>query len=346
MTVREAQGGSFLQSIHQFRAITIVLIVGAHVLPVIAWESTLVSRLIAGFTNESSTFFMFISGFLFQHLSGHFAYPRYLRTKFRNVLLPYILLSLPAIFMFVFVTQRTGLWPGFYDMPQWAQAAMFLLTGKHLAPMWFIPMMALFYLAAPALFLLDRRARCLYWLILPLLVFSASSGRGGQYGPISMFAYFLPVYLFGMFCSRYYAQVLQITRRALWPLLAVVLLLYVLFVMDVSLGFTLQTVLKPLMIPLVLLALDRWSGVIGTRLDYLAEISFGIFFVHAYFIAASRLALSRLFPSPDATAQEVMLHGDAPMFFGVLLIVIVFSALFIRIAQSVFGRNSRMLVGA
>ncbi|MCQ9377368.1 acyltransferase [Methyloversatilis sp. XJ19-49] len=347
MTAAAAPRGGFLQPIHQFRAIAIVLIVGAHVLPVVEWKSHLAERLVAGFTNESSTFFMFISGFLFQHLSQRFEYRRYLWTKFLNVILPYLLLSLPAIAMFVFVTQRSGLWPGFYDMPKWQQIAMFVLTGKHLAPMWFIPLMALFYLVAPLLVWADRHARSLYWLILPLLVFSALSGRGGQYGPISMFVYFLPVYLFGMVCARYRERVLDLTERALLPLSACALVLYALFVAEVPLGFTIQTVLKPVMIPLILWALFRWGGRFGTKLDYLAEISFGIFFVHAYFIAAARLVLAGKSDTPGTViSHEVLLQGDLFMFVVAMFVVILGSMAFIRLAQHLFGRHSRMLVGA
>lgn len=341
----ETSSATFLRSIHVFRAVAIVLIVGAHVLPVVEWPDTLTRRLVAGFTNESSTYFMFISGFLFHHLSGRFAYRAYLGTKFRNVVLPYILLSLPAIVMFVFVSQRPGLWPGFYDMPKWEQVLAFIVTGKHLAPMWFIPMMVLFYLSAPLFVWIDRRQPVLYLAIIPLLVYATTTGRGGHYGPLNMYVYFLPVYLLGMWVSRNFAQVMAWSRKWIWPLGIAVLAFYVMYVLKVQAGFTLQTVLKPLSIPLALVAFDYWVERVPARIDYLADISFGIYFVHAYFIAASKLVISTLADVPTS-ATEVLLPGGFPMFVFVMCVVMLFSALSIRLVQGVFGRRSRMLVGA
>lgn len=344
--VTTGRSKAFLRSIHIFRALAIVLIVGAHVQPVVDWPDSLTKRLVLGFTNESSTYFMFISGFLFHHLSGRFAYGDYLATKFRNVVLPYILLSLPAIVMFVFVTQRPGLWPGFYDMPQWEQVLAFIVTGKHLAPMWFIPMMVLFYLSAPLFVWIDRRHPVLYLAIIPLLVYATTTGRGGHYGPLNMYVYFLPVYLLGMWVSRNFAQVMAWARRWAWPLGVAVLALYIMYVLKVQAGFTLQTVLKPLSIPLILLAFDRWSTRVPPRIDYLADISFGIYFVHAYFIAASKLAISSITTHAPTSANEVLLPGGLPMFLLVMCVVMLFSAVSIRLAQGMFGRRSRMLVGA
>lgn len=341
----ETSSATFLRSIHVFRAVAIVLIVGAHVLPVVEWPDTLTRRLVAGFTNESSTYFMFISGFLFHHLSGRFAYRAYFGTKFRNVVLPYILLSLPAIVMFVFVSQRPGLWPGFYDMPKWEQVLAFIVTGKHLAPMWFIPMMVLFYLSAPLFVWIDRRQPVLYLAIIPLLVYATTTGRGGHYGPLNMYVYFLPVYLLGMWVSRNFTLVMAWSRKWIWPLGIAVLAFYVMYVLKVQAGFTLQTVLKPLSIPLALVAFDYWVERVPARIDYLADISFGIYFVHAYFIAASKLVISTLADVPTS-ATEVLLPGGLPMFLLVMCVVMLFSAVSIRIVQGVFGRRSRMLVGA
>lgn len=347
MSAESERRGQFLQPLHLFRAIAIVLIVGAHCLPMMEWDSPLSKQLVAGFTDESSTFFMFISGFLFQHLSTRFDYRRYLAVKFRNVLLPYIILSLPAIVFFVFLSRRDGLWTGFYDMPQWEQMMMFLLTGKHLAPMWFIPLLAIYYVIAPLFVFIDRRASILYWLILPLFVLAAINGRGGPYGPLNMALYFLPVYLFGMVFSRYRERALMLTERFRVVLLAAMVALYVLYVAEVPLGFTVQTVLKPVMIPLIVWALYRWGAQFGSRLDYLATISFGIFFVHAYFLASTRLMIA--LASGGFTSHHALgatLRGDVPMFFVILISVLLFSTVFILIAQRAFGRHSRMLVGA
>src|SRR5687768_12190341 len=102
-----SERGGFRQDFHSLRGIAISLIVGAHCLPFLDWnEHPLVFRLIDTLCNESSVMFFFVAGFLFHHLSGRFKYDSYLKNKFFNVLIPYFLISLPAIILFVYVIPK------------------------------------------------------------------------------------------------------------------------------------------------------------------------------------------------------------------------------------------------
>lgn len=216
---------NYQQHIHVFRGLAIMGIVTAHSTPSMDWsQSPLTGRFVDALVNQSSVFFFFIAGYLFQHLSSRFVFRSYLRQKFLTVILPYLILSIPALIIFTQFTQRTGMWPWFYGLPAWEQVALFLLTGKHLAPLWFVPTITLFYLVAPLLLWGDRRMPRLYWCIIPLLVLSTWLGRDGPYGPIEKAIYLLPAYLLGMAFSHYKAQGLALVQRWWWGLLAIVVI--------------------------------------------------------------------------------------------------------------------------
>jgi len=281
----QTQGAAFQQHIHVFRGIAILLIVCAHTVPSLDWSAhPLLGRVIDAVANESSIFFFFIAGYLFQHLSTRFKFERYLVQKLKTVILPYLILSIPAIIIFVLIVERVGMWPWFYDLPAWQKALMFLLTGKHLAPLWFVPTISLFYLAAPLFVWIDRRFVRGYWAVLPLLVLSAWLGRDGTHGPLDKAIYLLPVYLLGMVVSHFKDEALQLIRRW-WMLLAAVAFVSLMAdVWDLPDPPYYQVPMKAALALLMTRLLWWRHSVFGTRLDYIADISFGIFFVHAYML--------------------------------------------------------------
>ena len=116
--------------------------------------------------SNGSVLFVFIAGYLFQHLSGKYNVKHYFKSKLSNVLIPYFLISIPAIIVFVVFTERSDVSPEFYNQSTWLQIASFYFTGKHLAPLWFIPMISLFYIIPPLLIKADKSQY--FYLLLPL----------------------------------------------------------------------------------------------------------------------------------------------------------------------------------
>ncbi len=114
--------------------------------------------------------FVFIAGFLFQHLLYKYNYLEYLRGRLLRVVLPYLLVSIPAVFAWTFLYQKSGMGVprGLYDNSWWYIAGYYLITGKHMAPLWFIPMIAVFYVLSPLFRLVDRFP--LLYLSIPLLM--------------------------------------------------------------------------------------------------------------------------------------------------------------------------------
>lgn len=343
-----AEPKDYQQHIHVFRGLAIMGIVTAHTIPSLDWsQSPLTGRFIDALVNESSVFFFFIAGYLFQHLSARFVFRHYLRQKFLTVILPYLILSIPALIIFTQFTQRTGMWSWFYDLPVWEQVGLFLLTGKHLAPLWFVPTITLFYLVAPLLLWADRHMPRLYWLILPLLVLSTLLGRDGPNGPIDKAIYLLPAYLLGMAFSHYKLQGMALVQRWWWALMAVVLVSCAGLVLQWPDPPHYQMPMKAAASLLLVWVLYHHHHRVGHRLDFVAEVSFGIFFIHAYFISAIKVATVYLVEGTvyKGVGGEVI-PGNLFVLFLYASAVLVLSTVAIWVVKKVLGKHSRKLIGA
>ena len=272
----------FLSHIHSFRGLAIIGIVGAHSIHSFDWTSDdLTFMVLDTLCNQSSIWFFFIAGLLFQHLSPRYETRKYLKNKLVNVITPYLILSIPAIYVSVWMIPQDSVPPEFYDYPQWAQIGIFLYTGKHLAPFWFVPTIALFYLVAPLLLRIDRTPR-LYLLLPLLMLLSAYLGRGGLQGilgmplaaaPFSKAVYLFSVYVFGMFCGHYHQQVLDFTKRweiPLWLLAGGFFTANILYFGEQShfLYF-----FKIATCPLLMVLLLRNDAAVKDKLYYLGDVS-------------------------------------------------------------------------
>lgn len=325
-----------------------MLIVGAHTISALNWsENLLAMRIIDAICNESSIFFFFIAGYLFQHLSARFRYSSYLKQKFKTVITPYLILSVPALIIFTQWVQRDSVWWWFYNEPVWKQVVLFLLTGKHLAPLWFVPTITLFYLVAPLLLAIDRKQPRLYWLILPLWLLAIYLGRDGPLGPPEKALYLLPVYLLGMAFSHYRHRAEALVARYWLPLLLLTLVGMVGHALEWQVPPHYLMIMKAPMTLLLTVALLRWHPVFGKRLDYIAHVSFGIFFIHAYFISAIKVATVYLVTGAIYAGQGGdVIPGTVPIYLAYAGTVLLLSVLVIWVAQKFTGKYSRMLVGA
>src|SRR5882762_3443553 len=83
----------FLNYIHYFRGIAIIFVVGGHTYLTLSWNKGTSSQIFFDcLWQNGSVLFVFIAGFLFQHLSGKFEYKKYLKNKALNVVLPYLII--------------------------------------------------------------------------------------------------------------------------------------------------------------------------------------------------------------------------------------------------------------
>lgn len=339
---------SFQPHIHLFRAIAIVLIVFQHVVPALDWsQNERLGQFILGLSDESSILFVFIAGYLFQHLLGKYKFESYFLQKLKNVLAPYLLWSMPAIVVFVMFAQREGMWTWFYEIPAWQQVGLFLLSGKHVSPYWFIPMIFLFYLAAPLFRYIDQRKQYLYLLIVPLCLLSVYIGRDGPTGPAQKAVYMLPVYMMGMWVSHYRAQFNQWMRYAWLPILLLTTWSYAGYVLLWTEPPAYAFIVKSSVALLLVFVLDQLQLRIHGAVSYVADASFGIYFVHSYLITGFKILYSY------GTTGVFSLSGSSEPFSGsvsslviVVLLILVCSSGVVSLIRVIFGQKSKMVVGA
>ena len=326
----------FLGHIHNFRGLAIMLIVLTHVVSVFDWSShpELVRWLKIAFAN-TSVFFLFISGYLFQHLIARFEYGSYLKTKLSNVILPYTLASIPAVVLFTAVMQRPEIRAGFYDQSLPFQVAEFYLTGSHLAPFWFIPTIAVYYLIAPLLRLADRTPG-FYWSLPFWILVTVLSTRSSN--PLISCVHYLSVYLTGMACSRHRQVATEWLSRWWWALLLPMVLMLWAEYSFTTYTHGWQNTLQKLALSLIFFELIRRWGAGGDRwLARAGTLSFGIFFIHSYVISASKLVMAKVGWTP--------LVGDLPAFFVASVVFILASMMVVAAAKAMTGRYSRQMIG-
>ncbi|MGB0721085.1 MAG: acyltransferase family protein [Gammaproteobacteria bacterium] len=329
----------FLGYIHYFRALAILFIVAGHSIDALVWnDNPLTGDLLRIYISNGSTLFVFIAGYLFQHLGHKFSAGRYYRAKLKNVILPYLLVSIPAIVVFTVFTEREIVPAGLYDQPVWMQVLMFYATGRHLTPLWFVPMITLFYLVGPLLIRADRDTRIYYGLPVFMLI-SCLNARGLPY---ESFVHFFSVYLLGMWASHYKERLNPLISGLPFLLVAAVLInaFAVSELVFMESTMTWLNYLQKTTLSLFFLGLFyRFNEHLDSPfVSYVADVSFGVFFIHSYFLTANKMAYTHL----TGTLPE----GNLFIYVPVALVTLFACVLMIHIIKKLTGRHSRMLVGS
>jgi len=213
----------FLPHVHRLRAIAILCIVTVHCIGAFQWhDHPLTGALLREMFDNSSVLFLFVAGYLFQHLSRGFTYEGYLRKKASNVLLPYLIIATPGILLAVLY--RADLYATHPDLR--GHPLAYLVTwlyvngGATVNPaLWFVPVILLFYAAAPVFMQFEKHPRLymLLWVLIPLSLLAHRPIYDGGHN-LEFLLYFFSAYVLGMYCSHRGAQALRLMRRHL-PLL-------------------------------------------------------------------------------------------------------------------------------
>jgi len=353
--------------INQFRALAIVLVILGHTYD-LAWHhfadedpqgtgawTALVPALVTGAT----AYFVFISGFLYRHIFyGRQSLAGFLRKKFLNVGLPYLLLGSSfalaglAVGAFEVVLYKEGV---AYPQSDFVTYAALMATGRMMTAYWYIPAIFLIFLASP---LFDRYARLA--LRAQLAVLGLAIGVAllllrpiDNLNPLQSAIYMANFYLFGMLYAQHRSAIVAFTRRIpvltllLASLLGIALVQALVFQQADNLertptdgwlphGLDLMLVQKYAGIFLVCAALARWGHHLGRLTDYLASISFGLFFVHGAVLAVLIRLPQPLSPHFGDPLLDLTAYG---------LLVIALSTGIVEIVRRLAGRHSRSVIG-
>lgn len=339
--------------IHRARAIAIMMIVTIHCAGYLDWSKNHeLLRLVTEIFQNGTVIFFLIAGFLFQHLSDRFEYRDYLARKVTNVIVPYIVISAPGIMLLLSKPYFLQENPELQGAPWWQQVAfLYVYGGSQLNyVLWFVPVMTTFYLLAPVFMRVLKRPGW-FWLLIALIPLSVIEHRTRiqKYHHLQLELYFLSAYMTGMWAGLYRDRVIAFVRRyevALWALYLTMVFGHYLFTTHV--GTYVDHVFsaeqgridwifleKMLLFFLLITLLKRFDHVPMPRLDYIATVSFAIFFVHIYVL--------HLYSSLTHWQQQAGSVWSLAALFALTMA----GSLGIAIAaRTVLGRSSRLVIGA
>ncbi|MCP5141527.1 MAG: acyltransferase [Chromatiales bacterium] len=296
----------YLNSFNHFRALAIVVIVAGHTIWTVDWRfDSLTQRFLIDLVSGGSTLFVFISGFLYHHIFYRRGtpYARFLRDKARNVLTPYLVLTVPTLAIYyalpgwaprlaIFADPEGGFW-GRYLWPLLADLA----TGRATHAYWYIPFVMALFVLTPLFDRAIRASSALRWALFGIgtVVAMLIHRPIENLNLLHSLVYFAPVYLFGILCSIHHDAILR--RFAGWRVYGLLAL-----VIAFALGHAiwrpevLGNFHKPafqwggidLMLPQTLLLnvffmvwLARFENRDWPLVHRLASASFSIYFLHA-----------------------------------------------------------------
>lgn len=337
----------FITSFHYFRGIAILFIIAAHVhVGNVEIDNPIFTNLLSG----STALFVFISGYLFQHLQkGVFNYPLYLKRKFNFVILPYLICSTPAL---INITLSGNFHPLLGDVTTVEGSLINIATGRHITAYWYVPFALLLFISAPVIIhftSLTNKSQLTILLILSLLSILAHRPIGGL-NPFHSFIYHIPFYLFGIYCVVHRDLIYKIRKYNYLFLFSTILLAYVqgnvigiigsshkdLFVFS---GFDLLYIQKILLILFFITSINSLENFNIKPLSFLAKISFSLYFIHGYVL----ILLTRV--SIDNTLLSYGLSDGSATFIKFVLVVAISSLLSICIIKTL-GKRSRYFIGS
>jgi len=357
----------FLNSINYFRGIAIIIIVMTHSYGVAHWDVynnvSLFEKLFYSFNLNGSVFFVFISGYLYNHIFyPTFNYKKFLIKKAKFVLVPYLICStLPIIYTifdrnnewllnFVFVNGGKGFLPdGLIEKPILA-IGWFLITGRAVYAYWFIPMIIIVFLISPLVNYLIKSQHLLKAILFLLPISMIVHRPVHNINPLHSLVYFLPVYLLGIYSSINRQKILDYLdsnkNKLLVLLAAVALILVQVFVFNASGNFNksffsitvpdVNIIQKILLCFLFISVLDVFEQTDIKTIKKTAETSFAIYFIHPFLIRP----LTRL---PSYLGWEF--RGNFFTLIIATFTMVIFSIAIAQLIKLIFQRNSRYIIG-
>jgi len=349
----------FLNYIHRFRGIAILFIVTGHCTRFFDWgNSPQMERICKVAFLNGTVLFVFIAGFLFQHLSHKYTYKQYLITKLKHIILPYIFISIPIIIYLVFI-EKLGHWayPDLNEKSYLFQITWFYITGKHLAPLWFIPMISIFYLLYPLFIAIDNNVKAYFYIIPIFIAVSALIHRPpAEINVFHTSVYFFSVYLLGMFCSRFRSYFLTVIDKLMLLLLFLFATLFVaeiLFHESVGIIYVkrmffhdkefldINLFQKLILCGLLVNVLYKYEKFFNRFLSdkiltNLAGLSFGIYFLHYYFLEL-HFKTKRIF--------HYEFSGNIIMLLVSTSVVCMICIIILKTVKRFAGHRSRYVIG-
>lgn len=293
---------------------------------------------------DATTWFVFISGYLFCYLEvNKFNYMEYLLKKAKYVILPYFFFAFIALSLKLYVSQNI-----LFDLTPVNYVLWSLLVGWAIVfPLWFIPMIVIFFLMTPVFNSLSK-TKLLYVVTFFALIFSAFSSRPiNNSNAILAFLHFLGFYLFGVLAASNASALDNLSKSAKTIIITVSFFVFLIsaslyfkqpkFPLDFFGGLGLPNYIsigKLALLIAIFFLFERFMNRENKILGYFAKISFGLFFVHGFVIYAfSKFMARNVFFSE---AGKVFLEVGVVFFVSIAVVLIM---------KKVLKKRSRYVVG-
>ncbi len=366
--VQVKQKREMLNYINVFRGLAILLIVAGHTMQ-FGTKGTLINNIAFEVFTGGTALFIFISGFLFQYLSDKFEYKTYLKKKWTNVILPYLITAIPGIILCFTMPIVYG--NPFEGLNPLAQIGVFLTTGRvHNVPTWYIPMIVIFFLLAD-LFLILERKKVLYKFLpilflitffVPRIDIEPSYLTGMTYGVkylayikyiLNGFVHFASMYIFGMYLSANKSKI-DLCYKYRWVL---ILGMLVATVVDIFLNHNFQinnNTVSKIFLTLVLFGyLQHYDepikncSLFNKSIDFIAKYSFSIFFVHWYIIFAFNqlFKVPKVIPVNNLSEMFIAIGTVSVRYFVVIILSLGILYLLKNFLTKSGVKNTRSIIG-
>ena len=300
-----------LNYINIFRGIAILFIVLGHAIDV---SNPFIHRVFMELFAHGTIMFLFISGFLFEYLSKEFNYKIYLKKKLFNVILPYLIISIPGI---IYCLSHINI---FSEYKPITQIILYLITGIiHNPPTWYIPLITLYFIASKGLLFL--KTKHILYKMLPFFALFTILIQRPQYGDnmcsdmtifhkyfvliyilllIIVTLHFLFIYVLGMYYSSNKIKIKYLYKNRLWLWILMFLASFIdIYIMKYNLPQNGD--ISKIFLTLLLLAYLKHNNkkitkhkIINKIFNKIAKYSFGIFFTHWYIL----MCFNKLFVNP------------------------------------------------
>lgn len=351
----------YLTYIHNLRGLAILFVVVVHARALYPeWLShPKINKFFDTFFDPSegngTVLFLFIGGFLFQLINhNYFSFKKYIEQKFKVIILPYIIISIPLILVRLnsnFIS--LSLPDGFHERPVVYKFFYYLITGAHMPPFWFIATIVLFYLSAPLLHILDKEK--FYKYIFPFVFLSCFFTYRPLHNanPLLAYLHYLPIYILGMWASFNKEKILAGGKPLLYILISIYLILTVLDIFGyitlsrelsfedvVNNGviiFNIYIFKAVVLCFMLMMILYQFRDKQLAILELLGNYSFGIFFIHYVFLSVSRKILLEM---------NITIDFSIPVYLAYFLFILMASIGTVYVVKKYTGNYSRYLIGS
>jgi fucose 4-O-acetylase-like acetyltransferase len=337
---------TYKYSIENFRAIAIIFVMLSHMTTFSAIGS--LEYFVKFLFVDATTFFIFISGYLFActEPAKNFNYLNYLFKKIRFVIGPYLLFLFLPILAGVYLKQHKLLDLNILQYTLWS----ITVGGAQVGPMWFIPLITIFFLLS-FVFIKLKPGLFLGFITIFFLGIAIYTQRPlNNANAFLLFIHFLGFYLLGIsffYLGSFFENIY--TGLSILLIITCVIVFFGTFYLASNASWmtpldyqsffdqlgmlNLMQLGKLTLLIGLFIFLEKFCNHKNNYLSFIAKISFGLFFIHGFFlIFIGRLVLPNI--NNDIVNLLIELFG-----------VMTFSLVTVYLIQKMMRSKSRYVIG-